>query len=146
MNETEQSIMHPEIESFFDEQTNTVSYVVSDNDTARAAIIDPVLDFDPNSWRTTSGSVEQIANYIARAGLSVDWILESHIHADHLTASAWLKNKIGGRTGVGAGITEVQRTFAELFNITGDQAADGSPFDELFEEIDVKDLVCLDSN
>ncbi|MEC7490256.1 MAG: MBL fold metallo-hydrolase [Pseudomonadota bacterium] len=126
--------MHPDIESFFDEQTNTASYVVSDSDTSRAVIIDPVLDFDPNSWRTTSGSAEKIANYIARAGLNVDWILESHIHADHLTASAWLKNKIGGRTGVGAGVTEVQRTFAELFNITGDQAADESPFDELFED------------
>tara|TARA_R110000868_G_scaffold64985_4_gene195015 strand:+ start:11511 stop:12374 length:864 start_codon:yes stop_codon:yes gene_type:complete len=128
--------MRPEITCFFDDKTNSASYVVSDPETSRAAIIDSVLDFDPASGRTSTESAQKIADFVAERGLAVDWVLETHVHADHLTASVWLKEKLGGKSGIGAGITKVQETFGALFNVTGDLPADGSQFDRLFADGD----------
>lgn len=126
--------MSPDVVCFFDDKTNSASYVVSDPDTGHAAIIDPVLDFDPVSGRTSTDTVEKLAAHIEDAGLAVDWIVETHVHADHLTASVWLKEKFGGKTGIGAGIKEVRATFGALFNATDVTGADDAPFDELFED------------
>lgn len=126
--------MRPEINCFFDEKTNSASYVVSDPDTGHAAVIDPVLDFDPVSGRTSTESAEKIVDHVSDKNLTVDWIVETHVHADHLTASDWLKRKLGGKTGVGAGIKEVRSTFGALFNATDVTGADDVPFDELFED------------
>jgi glyoxylase-like metal-dependent hydrolase (beta-lactamase superfamily II) len=108
--------------------------VVIDPDTLHAAIIDPVLDFEPVSGRTSTESVEKIASFVTEKGLEADWILETHVHADHLTASRWLKENVGGRSGIGRGITAVQETFVALFNVTDDLPADGSQFDQVFDD------------
>ena len=126
--------MSPDVVCFFDDKTNSASYVVSDPDSGHAAIIDPVLDFDPASGRTSTESAEKIVEHVADNNLTVDWIVETHVHADHLTASDWLKQKLGGKTGVGAGIKEVRSTFGALFNSTDVTEADDVPFDELFED------------
>lgn len=126
--------MSPEITCFFDDKTNSASYVVHDPETRQAAIIDPVLDYDPVSGRTSTTSVEEIAAYVEKTGLTVDWILETHVHADHLTASVWLKNRTGGKSGIGQGIAEVQRTFGALFNVADSLPADGSQFDTTFAD------------
>ena len=126
--------MRPEINCYFDERTNSASYVVADPETGHAAIIDPVLDFDPVSGRTYQDSAEKIAIYIEASGLTVDWILETHVHADHLTASVWLKQNFGGMTGIGAGIAEVRATFGKLFNAADTIDTAASPFDALFDD------------
>lgn len=126
--------MRPEIVCFFDDKTNSASYVVHDPETMQAAIIDPVLDYDPVSGRTTSDSADRIVAHVAEAGLKVAWIIETHVHADHLTASVMLKQKLGGKSGIGQGITEVQKTFGALFNVTDSLPADGSQFDEIFAD------------
>ncbi len=126
--------MSPEITCFFDDKTNSASYVVHDPETKQASIIDPVLDYDPVSGRISTTSVEKIAAFVDQAGLAVDWILETHVHADHLTASVWLKNRTGGKSGIGQGITEVQKTFGALFNVADSLPADGSQFDETFAD------------
>jgi glyoxylase-like metal-dependent hydrolase (beta-lactamase superfamily II) len=126
--------MRPEITCFFDDKTNSASYVVSDPDTSRAAIIDPVLDFDPVSGRTSTESAEAIAAFVAENDLTIDWILETHVHADHLTASVWLKEKLGGKSGIGRGITAVQETFGAIFNVGDNLPADGSQFDQVFDD------------
>ncbi len=127
-------MIRPEIVCFFDDKTNSASYVVHDPETKQAAIIDPVLDYDPATGRTSTMSVEKIAAHIDDAGLTVAWILETHVHADHLTASVWLKNRTAGKSGIGQGITEVQKTFGALFNVTDGLPADGSQFDEIFAD------------
>ena len=126
--------MRPEIMCFFDDKTNSASYVVSDPGTAQAAIIDPVLDFDPVSGRTSTESAQKIVEFVGENNLTVAWILETHVHADHLTASVWLKEQLGGKSGIGRGITAVQETFGALFNVTADLPADGSQFDEVFDD------------
>jgi len=125
----------PAITAFFDEATFTVSYVVADPDTGRAAIIDPVLDFNPASGRTSTKSADQLVAFVGDNDLGVDWILESHVHADHLTAAPYLREKLGGEVGIGKHVTDVQETFKDVFNI-GDLATDGSQFDRLFGDGD----------
>ncbi len=126
--------MGPRVKAFFDEDTFTVSYVVSEPDGGRAAIIDSVLDFDPKSARSSTLSADAIIAYVQAQSLSVDWILETHLHADHMTAAPYLKQQLGGRSGIGVRITEVQETFKALFNLGDDFAADGSDFDHLFAD------------
>ena len=126
--------MKPVVTSFFDETTFTASFVVRDPDGDACAIIDPVLDFDPRSGRTSTGSADAIIAFVQGAGLRVEWLLETHIHADHLSAGAYLKQKLGGRTGVGAEIGAVQRTFKPLFGLEGDFPTDGRQFDHLFAD------------
>ncbi len=126
--------MGPRVKAFFDDNTFTVSYVVSEPEGGRAAVIDSVLDFDSKSARSSTRSADAIIAYVRAQSLSVDWILETHLHADHMTAAPHLKQQLGGRSGIGARITEVQKTFKALFNLGADFAADGSDFDHLFAD------------
>jgi glyoxylase-like metal-dependent hydrolase (beta-lactamase superfamily II) len=121
------------VAAFFDEPTNTVTYVVSAN--GRAAIIDPVLDYQAASGRTSTASADAIADFVSNQGLAVDWILETHVHADHLSAAQYLKDRLGGQIGIGADVTSVQSTFKEVFNLS-DLPTDGSQFDRLFVDGD----------
>ena len=126
--------MNADIVCFFDEKTNSASYVAADPETRRAAIIDPVLDFDPISACTSSESAERILDHVAAKNLSVDWILETHVHADHLTASNWLKMRLGSKTGAGSGIREVRATFGEVFNASDIIDTEDPPYDKLFDD------------
>ncbi|MGI9220287.1 MAG: MBL fold metallo-hydrolase [Woeseiaceae bacterium] len=137
-------MQQPTVDAFFDEATFTVSYVVSDPATGRAAIIDPVLDYDPHSGRTASQSAKQLIDYVKEAGLQVDWILETHVHADHLSSAPHLKEKVGGTTAIGAHVTAVQDVFKQIFNIT-DLATDGSQFDHLFTDGDTFKIGNIDA-
>jgi glyoxylase-like metal-dependent hydrolase (beta-lactamase superfamily II) len=121
----------PDVKAFFDEATFTVSYVVSDPATSRAAVIDPVLDYEPASGRTTTRSADEMIAYLKGAKLSVDWIIETHVHADHLSGAPYIKDQVGGQTGIGSDVTSVQDAFKGVFNIE-DLATDGSQFDHLF--------------
>jgi glyoxylase-like metal-dependent hydrolase (beta-lactamase superfamily II) len=127
--------MNPTIQSFFHEPTFTVSYLVIDPDSRKAAIIDPVLDFDPKSGRTGHKSADGILATAAAGGIEIVWIIETHVHADHLSAAAYLKEKTSARTGIGAAVSEVQRHFKPLFNAT-DLEPDGRQFDRLFADGD----------
>jgi glyoxylase-like metal-dependent hydrolase (beta-lactamase superfamily II) len=124
------------IEAFFDKPTFTVSYVVSDPATKTCAIIDPVLDYDPASGRTSRAFAEKMAAYVKARGLTVEWILETHAHADHLSAAQILKEALGGKVAIGAHIAAVQTIFARVFNLEPGFAADGSQFDRLFHDGD----------
>jgi glyoxylase-like metal-dependent hydrolase (beta-lactamase superfamily II) len=126
--------MIPDVTAFFDEATYTVSYVVREPDGLRAAIIDAVLDFDPKSGRTSTASADRIIAHVREKGLTIDWILETHAHADHLSAAPHLKAALGGRIGIGAHITEVQRIFKEIFNLEKTFNTDGAQFDRLFRD------------
>ena len=120
----------PLVEPFHDAATGTISYVVHDG--ARAAIVDPVLDYDAKSARTSTASAERIVALVEARGLVIDWILETHAHADHLSAAAYLKSRLGGRIAIGAGIRRVQQAFRVIYNLGDAVAADGSQFDHLF--------------
>ena len=123
----------PRVHAQFDEATHTVSYVVWDPATCRAAIIDPVLDYDHRTGRVSHRSADDLLGFVADQGLSVDWVLETHAHADHLSAAPYLKEKTGAPIGIGARITEVQRTFAPVFGLD-DVSGDGREFDRLFRD------------
>lgn len=125
------------VQPFFDAQTGTVSYVIADKHTAEAAIVDPVLDFDLKSGRTGTDQVGLIEAYIRAEGLKVQWILETHAHADHLSAAHLLREKLGGRIAIGEHITQVQATFKKLYNLAPDFLADGTQFDHLFNDGEV---------
>lgn len=124
------------VRAFFDEATFTVSYVVHDPATSRAAIIDSVLDYDPASGRTSSQSADAILAYVQQENLTVDWLLETHAHADHLSAAPYLQAKLGGKLAIGAEIVTVQTIFGKLFNAGTEFARDGSDFDRLFKDGD----------
>ncbi len=126
----------PMIRAFFDEPTNTVSYVVHDPETRRAAIIDSVLDYDPASGRTSCASADAIIAYIAEQALGIDWLLETHAHADHLSAAPYLQQKLGGKISIGEHIITVQGVFGKLFNAGSDFQRDGSDFDQLWKDGD----------
>ena len=125
----------PDIKAFFDEATFTVTYVVSDPATRKAAVIDPVLDYDPASGRTTTKSADDVIEHVREHGLDVDWILETHVHADHLSGAPYLQEQLGGQTAIGAGVIAVQETFKNIFNAS-EMATDGSQFDRLFTDED----------
>ncbi len=126
--------MNPDVKAFFDPSTFTVSYVVSDPETDFAALIDPVLDYDPKSGRTQTASADALIAYVHEQGLSVEWILETHIHADHLSAAVYLRQKLGAKIAVSNQVSQVQQTFKKLFNAGDDFIADGSQFDILLAE------------
>lgn len=128
--------MSPDMNAFFDDATNTISYVVRDPASANCAIIDSVLDFDYASGRTDTASADRIADFVRDNGLQVDWILESHVHADHLSAAPYLQAELGGRIGIGDRIRVVQDTFGKVFNEGTEFQRDGSQFDALFKEGD----------
>ena len=126
--------MKPNVKAFFDEATFTISYVVSDPATKSAAIIDSVLDYDPASGRTSTLSADQVIAYVQAEDLTIEWIIETHVHADHLSAAPYLKDKLGGKTGIGEHISTVQNVFGKVFNAGTDFARDGSQFDHLFAD------------
>ncbi|WP_067985537.1 MBL fold metallo-hydrolase [Neptuniibacter pectenicola] len=136
MSEVHASPCVPQVKAFFDEPTNTFSYVVQDPESTACAIIDSVLDFDYASGCTDVRSADEIIAYVRDKDLSVEWILETHVHADHLSAAPYLHQTLGGKTGIGAMITLVQDTFGKAFNADTEFARDGSQFDHLFEEGD----------
>ena len=125
----------PAIQAFFDEPTNTVSYLVSDPVTRRAAVIDPVLDYDHRTGKASVKSADAILEAAAAANLSIEWVLETHAHADHLSGAPYVKLKTGAKVGIGEHIREVQKIFRPVFNAT-DVSGDGSEFDHLFKDGD----------
>jgi len=125
---------NPIIRSFHHAETGTWTHVVVDSATRRAAIIDSVLDFDTASGLIRTDSAQRVLEYVATTGLRIDWVLETHAHADHLSAGAWLCERTGAKLGIGAGIVEVQRTFRQLLDLGDDFPTDGSPFDGLFAD------------
>ncbi|MBM3569214.1 MAG: MBL fold metallo-hydrolase [Alphaproteobacteria bacterium] len=129
------SAMSPAILASFDQPTNTVSYLVADPASGRAAAIDPVLDFDARSGRVATGSAERLLAMAQERGWTLDWLLETHAHADHLSAAPFLKTRTGARTAIGRHIVDVQRVFKPVFNAT-DLTPDGSQFDRLLDDGD----------
>tara|TARA_R110001599_G_scaffold44102_4_gene131783 strand:+ start:3283 stop:4149 length:867 start_codon:yes stop_codon:yes gene_type:complete len=129
-------MQRPIVTHFFDEPTNTFSYVVQDPDSRACAIIDSVLDFDYAAGRTDVRSANTIIAFIREHDLDVVWILETHVHADHLSAAPYLHEQLGGKTGIGANIVKVQEIFGKAFNAGSEFVRDGSQFDALFEEGD----------
>lgn len=123
----------PDIKAFFDEPTNTVSYLVSDPATRQAAVIDPVLDYDGRSGKADVRSADAILKYVADAGLTIAWVLETHAHADHLSGAPYIKTKTGAKVAIGEHIRDVQRIFRPVFNAT-DVSGDGSEFDKLLTD------------
>ena len=119
------------VEAFYDEATSTISYLVLDRETNQCALIDSVLDYDPKSGRTCTASADRLVERVQALGAQVQWVLETHVHADHLSAAAYIKEKLGGHTAIGAEIIRVQKTFGALFNAEPGFARDGSQFDVL---------------
>ncbi len=123
-----------QIESFFDQNTSTVTYVVSDTETQHCAIIDSVHDFDLYSGQLSTQSADRVIEYIKTMNLQVEWILDTHVHADHLTAATYLKDKLGGKIGIGENIKKVLAHWIPIFNTGADTPSDGSQFDVLFSD------------
>jgi glyoxylase-like metal-dependent hydrolase (beta-lactamase superfamily II) len=126
--------MQPNIQAFFDPATWTVSYVVFDEPGGHCAIIDPVLDYDPKAGRTKYSSADKLIAFIKSKNLTLDWILETHAHADHLSSADYLKSVLGGNTAIGNKIPNVQQVFKKMFNMESSFSPDGSQFDHLFED------------
>lgn len=126
----------PKVQGFFDERTNTISYVVADTATNKCAIIDSVMDYEPNSATLFFASADAIISYVKENGYEVEWILETHVHADHLSAAPYLKEKLGGQMAIGKYITDVQDIFGKVFNEGTEFQRDGSQFDRLWEDGD----------
>ncbi|QJB70472.1 MBL fold metallo-hydrolase [Parasphingorhabdus halotolerans] len=134
----------PQIRAFFDQETFTVTYAVHDPETMKAAIIDSVFDFDPASGRTSFDSADEVIAYVKEHGLSVEWLLETHAHADHLSAAPYLQEKLGGKIAIGEHIVTVQEVFGKLFNAGTEFQRDGSDFDHLFADGDTFNIGNLD--
>jgi glyoxylase-like metal-dependent hydrolase (beta-lactamase superfamily II) len=128
--------MRPDVRPFRHESTGTWSYVVADPGSRRCAVVDPVLDFDPKSGRSSATSAGAIADFVRGEGLTNDWILETHAHADHLSAAQWLQSAIGGKIAIGQGIREVQRAFRDILNLEPAFPVDGRQFDRLVADGD----------
>jgi len=126
--------MKPNIHAFFDEPTNTVSYVVADDSTGDCAIVDSVLDYDAASGRTSTASADEIIKFVREKNFQVQWILETHVHADHLSAAPYLKEQVGGMTAIGKNVSTVQGVFGDVFNAGPEFSRDGSQFDHLIED------------
>lgn len=126
----------PEVVPFFDEDTNTFSYVVKDPDSNACAIVDSVMEIDYAAGRLSLSGADKIIEYVKRHKLDVEWLIETHVHADHLSAAPYIQEKVGGKLGIGAKITVVQETFGKIFNAGTEFARDGSQFDHLFEDGD----------
>lgn len=135
----------PEVIAFFDEPTNTVTYIVADPDTKACAIIDSVLNYDASSGRTSTESADEVVTFIKKQGLKTQWILETHAHADHFSAAPYLQNKLGGTIAIGEHIPDIQRVFGGLFNEGDDFKSDGSQFGRLFADNEVFSIGNLDA-
>ena len=132
--------MKPDVEAFFDTNTNTVTYVVSDPAAKVCAVIDPVLDFDAAAARTATKSADKVIDFVREKGFKCEWILETHVHADHLSAAPYIRSALGGRLAIGSQITVTQNTFGPIFNAGVDLPRDGRQFDHLFADNDSFDL------
>tara|TARA_R110000851_G_scaffold197967_1_gene349112 strand:- start:37562 stop:38467 length:906 start_codon:yes stop_codon:yes gene_type:complete len=139
------TMKHPSVTHFFDEPTNTFSYIVQDPDSSACAVIDSVLDFDYAAGRTDIRSADEIIEYVRNNNLTVEWILETHVHADHLSAAPYLQEQLGGKTAIGERIIEVQEVFGKAFNAGTEFALDGGQFDRLFKEGDTFTIGSLDA-
>ena len=128
--------MQPDVQAFFDEATFTVSFVVTDPESRKCAVVDSVLDFDYSSGRTDTKSADAIVAFVKEQSLEAVWLLETHVHADHLSAAPYLQERLGGKIGIGEKITVVQDTFGKVFNEGTRFQRDGSQFDRLFKEGD----------
>lgn len=128
--------MHPTIHSFFDQSTNTITYLVTEPEGRACAIVDSVLDFDYDSGHTDTRSADAVIAFVTAHDLDLQWILETHVHADHLSAAPYIQEKLGGKIGIGEKITVVQDTFGKVFNEGTRFRRDGSQFDRLFKEGD----------
>ncbi|PQO22233.1 MBL fold metallo-hydrolase [Rhodobacteraceae bacterium WD3A24] len=128
--------MKPDVTAFFDDATNTITYVVRDPQGSKCAVVDSVLDFDYASGRTKTESADAVIDFIKAEGLEVEWVLETHAHADHLSAAPYIQQKLGGKLGIGRNIIMVQETFGKVFNEGTEFERDGSQFDALFDEGD----------
>ena len=129
-------IQRPIVHGIFDKSTWTITYVIHEQKGSACAIVDSVLDYDPKSGRTGTSSAQKVIDYVQENQLHVEWILETHAHADHLSAAPFLKNALGGKTAIGNHINEVQRAFQEIFNLEPSFKSDGSQFDHLFHDED----------
>ena len=128
--------MTPDVKTFFDKATGTATHVVHAGPGSAAAVIDSVLDFDAKSGRTDHASAEQVIAFVREQELTVEWLLETHVHADHLSAAPYLRTRIGGRIGIGARVIEVQEKFGKIFNFGLDADGEGRDFDRLFDDGD----------
>jgi glyoxylase-like metal-dependent hydrolase (beta-lactamase superfamily II) len=137
--------MKPVVESFFDPATWTVSHVVYEKQGSACAVIDSVLDYDPKSGRTRTGSADKLVAFIRDNGLRTDWVLETHAHADHLSAAHYLRGLLGGKIAIGAAITEVQKVFAGIFNVEAGFRPDGHQFDRLLHDGETFAIGALDA-
>ena len=135
----------PNVQEFFDDATNTYSYVVWDPSNNVAAVIDSLLDFDQASGRTKTISADRLIAFVKDKGLTVDWIIDTHVHADHLTAAPYVKSQLGGRTGIGEHISTVQKVFANIFNEDQRFHTDGSQFDHLFKDGETYKIGTIDA-
>jgi glyoxylase-like metal-dependent hydrolase (beta-lactamase superfamily II) len=129
-------MLHAEVFSFFDEPTNTATYILKDPASRAAAIVDSVLDYDAAAGRTDTKAADGLISYVREHDLKVEWLLETHVHADHLSAAPYLKEKLGGKIAIGANITVVQDVFGKVFNAGTEFERDGSQFDTLFKDGD----------
>ena len=136
----------PTIKSFFDPATFTISHVVSDPSTNQAAIVDSVMDYDPAAGRIFYDRADEIIAYVKEAGLTIEWHLETHIHADHLSAAPYLQKQLGGKIGIGEKIVDVQAIFGKVFNAGTEFARDGSQFDRLFKDGDTFTIGSISAN
>ncbi|MBO9475680.1 MBL fold metallo-hydrolase [Shimia sp. R10_1] len=127
----------PEVQAFFDEATNTISYIVKDPSSKSCAIVDSVMDIDYAAGRITFDHADELIRQIETQGLKLEWIIETHVHADHLSAAPYLQERLGGKIGVGSKITVVQNVFGKVFNEGTEFQRDGSQFDALFEDGDI---------
>lgn len=127
-------MQRPDVKAFFDEATNTFSYAVWDPATQKAAVIDSVLDYDPVSGRTRHDSADALIDFVRAQGLTVEWIIDTHVHADHLSAAPYVRSRLGGRLAIGEHIRDVQETFGRIFNAGSEFQRDGSQFDHLFKD------------
>jgi glyoxylase-like metal-dependent hydrolase (beta-lactamase superfamily II) len=130
------SVVVPEVKAFFDPATNTISYVVRDPQSTACAVIDSVMDIDYAAGRISHGHADEIIAFIRDNGLKLEWLIETHVHADHLSAAPYIQERLGGKIGIGAKITVVQDTFGKVFNEGTEFQRDGSQFDALFEDGD----------
>lgn len=136
----------PEVKGFFDPATNTISYVVKDPASTACAIVDSVMDIDYAAGRITYDHADEIIAYVRARNLSVEWLIETHVHADHLSAAPYIQRQLGGKIGIGRNITEVQDTFGKVFNEGTEFQRDGSQFDRLFDDGDtytVGTMACI---
>ena len=128
--------MRPNVHAFFDPDTWSLTYIVQDPNSGSCAIVDPVLDYEAASGQTTTESADEVVAKVEAENLTVEWILETHVHADHLSAAPYLQKRLGGKIGIGAHITEVQNIFGNLFNAEPEFHRNGSQFNQLFADGD----------